>query len=98
MTLVAWILALVGAGLAFAVCGGGSAGLTRKVDRTTAIAVLPLPAMASYFTYADLYALVRAGTPIRDMVSAAGPFVIGLATFLGVAWSVRAQSDGTGWS
>jgi hypothetical protein len=98
MALVAWILAVVGAGLAFAVCGGGAAGLTRKVDRTSAIAVLPLPALAMYFTYADLFALARTGTPVGGMVFVGGPFVIGLATFLGVAWSVRAQDDRRGWS
>ena len=98
MALVAWILAIVGAGLAFAVCGGGATGLTRKVDRTSAIAVLPLPALAMYFTYAELYALIQAGTPVRGLIFVGGPFVIGLVTFVGVAWSVRAQADRRSWS
>ena len=93
MALVAWILGLVGAGLAFAVCAGGASGLSRPVDKTTAIAVLPLPTLAMYFTASDLHALIKAGTPIRGLVFVGGPFVIGLCTFLAVAWSVRAQSD-----
>jgi len=98
MALVAWILAFVGAGLAFAICAGGATGLSRKVDRTTAFAVMPLPVMAMYFTGADLYALIQAGTPLREMVFVGGPFLIGLCTFLGIAWSVRAQSNPRGWS
>jgi hypothetical protein len=98
MALVAWILAVVGAGLAFAVCGGGATGLTRRVDRTSALAVTPLPAMAMYFTASDLYALVQAGTPLRGLIFVGGPFAIGLCTFLAIIWSVRAQADRRDWS
>ena len=93
MALVAWILGVFGAGLAFAVSAGGASGLSRRVDRTTAIAVLPLPTMAMYFTGPDLYALIKAGTPVRELLFVGGPFLIGLGTFLAVAWAVRAQSD-----
>jgi hypothetical protein len=93
VALVAWILGLVGAGLAFAVCAGGATGLSRRVDKTTALAVLPLPIMAMYFTAPDLYALIRAGTPVRELAFVGGPFAIGLCTFLAVVWAVRTQSD-----
>jgi hypothetical protein len=91
MTLVAWILAFVGAALAFAMCAGSAVGLVRRMDRASAVAVLPLPALAMYFTGPELYALIRAGTPLRELVFAGGPFVIGLLTLLGVVWTARSQ-------
>ena len=93
MALVAWILAFVGAGLALAVCGGGATGLSRRVDVPTAIAVMPLPVMAMYFTFSELVALVQASTPVRGLIFVGGPFLIGLVTFAGVAWSLRGRSD-----
>jgi hypothetical protein len=96
VALVAWILAVVGAGLAFAVCAGGATGLSRQVDRTTAIAVMPLPCMAMYFTGSDFYGLIQAGASRGTLVFVGGPFVIGLCTFLGVVWTVRAGSDPRG--
>ena len=50
MALVAWILAVVGAGLAFALCAGSAAGLVRQLDRASAVAVMLLPLMAIYFS------------------------------------------------
>ncbi len=91
MTLVAWILALVGAGLALAICGGGSMG----VERSSGLAALPLPAMAVYFTAADLVALVRAGPPYEGLVFTGGPFLIGLLTVFGVFWAGRPRSRET---
>ena len=63
MALVAWILALVGAVLALALCAGSAGGLTRRIDRTSAMAVMSLPLMAVYFTANDLLALVQAERP-----------------------------------
>jgi hypothetical protein len=50
MSLVAWILALVGALLAFALAAGSAAGLVRRMDTASAPSVTPLPAMASYLS------------------------------------------------
>ena len=98
MALVAWILALVGAGLAFALCAGSSMGVVRQIDRASAVAVMPLPALAVYFTAGDLYALVEAGTPIRGLVFTGGPFVIGTVTLLAVVWVARRQQGkGRDW-
>jgi hypothetical protein len=69
MALVAWILAVFGAGLAFALCAGSASGLVRRIDRTSAMTVMPLPALAMYFTANDLYALVRAGPGRRSGAS-----------------------------
>ena len=91
MTLVAWILALVGAVLALAICGGGSMG----VERSSGLAALPLPALAVYFTAADLVALVRAGPPYEGVVFIGGPFVIGLLTVFGVFLAGRPRSRET---
>jgi len=98
MALVAWILALVGAGLAFALCAGSSMGLVRQIDRASAVAVMPLPALAIYFTAPELYALVKAGTPVRDLVFTGGPFVIGVVTLLGVVWAARRQDKRRDWT
>jgi hypothetical protein len=97
MALVAWILAVVGAGLAFALCAGSSTGLTRRIDRPSAIAVMPLPLMAVYFTANDLLALVRAGPPYEGLVFVGGPFVIGLVTLGGVVWAARGQHNRGDW-
>ncbi len=94
MTLVAWILAFVGAGLAFAMCAGSTVGLVRRMNRASAVAVMPLPALAMYFTASELYALIQAGTPLRGLVFTGGPFVLGLITLLGVVWTARRQDTG----
>jgi hypothetical protein len=92
VALVAWILALVGAALAFALCAGSASGLARRMDRASAIAVIPLPLMAVYFTANDLLALVRAGPPYPGVVFVGGPFLIGLVTLAGIVWAARNQS------
>jgi predicted MFS family arabinose efflux permease len=96
MTLVAWILAIFGAGLAFAMCAGSLMRM-RQVDRASAIAVMPLPALAMYFTANDLLALVQAGAPYEGIVFIGGPFVIGLVTLLGVVWAARDRGNRRDW-
>lgn len=97
MALVAWILAVFGAGLAFAMCSGSAIGVVRQLDRTSAMAVMPLPALAMYFTANDLFALVRAGPPYEGLVFIGGPFGIGLVTLLGVVWAARRQGKRRDW-
>ena len=98
MALVAWILALVGVVLAFALCAGSATGLSRRIDRASAIAVMPLPLLAVYFTADDLLTVVRAGSPYQGIVFVGGPFVIGLVTVLGVAWTARRQGSRGDWT
>jgi hypothetical protein len=97
VALVAWILAIVGAIIAFALCAGSATGVARRMDRASAIAVMPLPLMAVYFTANDLLALVRAGPPYEGLMFIGGPFVIGLVTLFGVLWTARRQ-DGGDWT
>ena len=93
MTLVAWILALVGAGLAFALWAGRSMGGAGHLDRASAMAVMPLPVLAMYFTATGLLGLLRAGSPYEGLVFTCGPFVIGFVTLLGVVWSARPRDQ-----
>jgi hypothetical protein len=97
MTLVAWILAVVGAGLAFAMCAGSAMGVVRRMDRPSAMAVMPLPVLAMYFTARDFYTLVEAGPPYEGLVFTGGPFVIGLVTLVGVVWAARRQDERRDW-
>ncbi|HEX2217562.1 MAG TPA: hypothetical protein VHG35_02075 [Gemmatimonadales bacterium] len=98
MALVAWILAVVGAGLAFALCAGSSAGLVRRMDRASAIAIMPLPLMAMYFTANDLLVLVQEGPPYEGLVFVGGPFVIGFMTLIGVVLAAQRQDKGRDWT
>ena len=50
MSLVAWILALVGALLAFALGAGSAIGLVRRMETASALAVTPLPMIAVYLS------------------------------------------------
>jgi hypothetical protein len=97
MALVAWILAVVGAGIAFAMCAGSSAGLVRQMDRASAIAVMPLPILAIYFTASDVLALVRNGPPYEGLVFVSGPLVIAAVTLFGVVWTARRRDKHRDW-
>jgi hypothetical protein len=98
MALVAWILAVVGAGLAFALCAGSSVGLVRQMDRASAVAVMPLPLMAIYFTANDLLALVRGGPPYHGIIFIGGPFLIGVLTLIGVVRATWRQDKPRDWT
>jgi hypothetical protein len=97
VALVAWILAVFGAGLAFAMCAGSAAGAVRRMDRASAVAVMPLPALAMYFTATDFYSLVQTGPPYEGLVFVGGPFVIGLLTLVGIVRSSRRQGNRPDW-
>jgi hypothetical protein len=92
MTLVAWILALVGAGLALAIGVGRALSVHGRLELGTVLAVVPLPALAVWFTAPDLYRAVEAGTPLQDLVFAGGPLVIGAATLFLVFRAYVARS------
>jgi hypothetical protein len=91
MALVGWICALAGAGLAFGMLAGSASGLTRRMDLVSALAVLPLPALAIYFTAPDLYVAIQAGRALRELVFPGGPLVIGVGTLLMVAAAVGSE-------
>jgi hypothetical protein len=84
MALVAWILAVAGAGLAFAMGAGSATGLARRMDRYSAMAVMPLPTLAVYFSAPEFYSAIQAHTPVRGLVFPGGPFVIGALTLLAI--------------
>jgi hypothetical protein len=94
MTVVAWVLAFVGALLAFLLAAGSAAGFVRRIDFYSALAVTPLPALAMYFSAPALYKAISAGTHPKDLLYVAGPFVIGVFTLLGTFASFRQQQSG----
>ena len=77
MSLVAWILALVGALLAFALAAGSSVGLVRRMETASALAVTPLPTMAVYLSAPEFSAAIRSGASLRELIFPGGPCVIG---------------------
>ena len=91
---VAWILSLVGGLLAFALAAGSAAGVIRRMDIYSAIAVMPLPLCAIFLGAPDFMAAVKDSVPPKDLLVAGGPFLIGCATLLGTLGSLRQQSGG----
>jgi len=89
MTVVAWICALFGGVLALAMSAGSAAGVVRRMDLSSALTVVPLPAMAIYFSAPDVWAAYRAGAETRELVILGLPLVIGAATLAMVALAVR---------
>jgi hypothetical protein len=94
MSLVAWILALVGALLAFALGAGSAIGLVRRMETASALAVTPLPMMAVYFSAPEFLVAIRSGAPLRQLIFPGGPCVIGCLTLLGIVLSLRQQVRG----
>ena len=91
MSLVASILAVIGAGLAFAMGTGNALGLVRRMDTSSAMAVMPLPTFAVYYSGPELYRAVQAGAPSRDLIFPGGPCVIGGLTLIGIVLSLLQQ-------
>jgi hypothetical protein len=89
MSVVAWILALVGALLAFALAAGSAVGLVRRMDTASALAVTPLPAMAVYFSAPEFLAGIQSGAPLRELVFPGGPCAIGCLTLMGIVVALR---------
>jgi hypothetical protein len=94
MSLVAWILALVGALLAFALAAGSATWLVRPMDTASALAVTPLPAMAVYLSAPEFSAAIRSGASLQELIFPGGPCAIGCLTILGIALSLRQQVRG----
>jgi len=94
MSLVAWIMALVGALLAFSLGAGSALGLVRRMETASALAVTPLPMMAVYLSAPEFLVAIRAGTPLRALIFPGGPCVIGGLTLLGIVLSLRQQVRG----
>ena len=91
MTIVAWICALFGGVLALAMSAGSAAGVVRRMDLPSALTVVPLPALAVYFSAPDVWAAYRAGAQSRELVVLAAPLAIGAATLAMIALAVRRE-------
>ena len=94
MSLVAWILALVGALLAFALGAGSAIGLVRRMETASALAVTPLPMIAVYLSAPEFLAAIRSGASPRELIFPGGPCLIGCVTLLGIVLSLRQQVRG----
>jgi hypothetical protein len=93
MTIVAWICALFGGVLALAMSAGSAAGLVRRMDLSSGLTVVPLPALAVYFSAPDVWVAYRAGAEARELVVLGGPLLIGAATLAMIGLAVRPK----GW-
>ena len=91
MTIVAWICALFGGVLALAMSAGSAAGVVRRMDPSSALTVVPLPALAVYFSAPEILAAYRAGAETRDLVVLGAPLAIGAATLVMIALAVRRE-------
>ena len=91
MTIVAWICALFGGVLALAMSAGSAAGVVRRMDLSSGLTVMPLPALAVYFSAPELWAAYRAGAETRDLVFLGAPLAIGAATLAMIALAVRRE-------
>jgi hypothetical protein len=91
MTIVAWICALFGGVLAVAMSAGSAAGVVRRMDLSSALAVVPLPALAVYFSAPELWAAYRAGAETRDLVALGAPLAIGAATLGMIVLAARRE-------
>jgi hypothetical protein len=89
MTIVAWICALFGGVLALAMSAGSAAGVVRRMDLASALTVVPLPALAVYFSAPEVWAAYRAGAKSPDLVILGMPVAIGGATLAMIALAVR---------
>jgi hypothetical protein len=92
MTIVAWICAMFGGVLALAMMGGSAAGVGRRMDLPSALTVVPLPALAVYFSAPDAWAAIQARVEPNQLVFLGGPLVIGGVTLILIALAVRRES------
>jgi hypothetical protein len=93
MTIVAWICAVFGGVLALAMSAGSAAGVVRRMDLPSALTVVPLPALAVYFSAPDLLAAIRANAERGELLFLGGPLVIGSLTLLMIALAVRREAN-----
>lgn len=92
MTVVAWICALFGGVLALAMSAGSAAGVVRRMDLSSALTVVPLPALAVYFSAPDVWAAFREKVEPGQLVVVGGPLLIGGLTLAMIALAVRRES------
>jgi hypothetical protein len=96
MTVVAWICAVFGGVLSLAMSAGSAVGVVRRMDMASAFTVVPLPALAVYFSAPDLFAAIKAGAEKRELIFLGAPLVIGGLTLLMIALAVRRQANRRG--
>lgn len=96
MTVVAWICAVFGGVLALAMSAGSAAGVVRRMDLASALTVVPLPALAVYFSAPDLIAAIKAGAERSELFFLGAPLVIASLTLFMIALAVRRQANRQG--
>ena len=93
MFVVAWVCAIFGGVLALAMSAGSAAGVVRRMDLSSALTVVPLPALAMYFSAPEILAAYRAGAEPRELILIGAPLVIGGVTLGMIALAVRRESQ-----
>jgi len=91
MALVAWILAIAGAGLALVMGMSKAMSLRGNLELGTVFAIMPLPALALWFAGPELYRAVQDGAPVRELVFPGGPVLIAAGTLLGIVRAYLGQ-------
>lgn len=94
MAIVAWICALFGGVLALAMSAGSAAGVVRRMDLSSGLTVMPLPALAVYFSAPEVWAAYRAGAETTELVVLGAPLAIGAFTLALIALAVRREGRG----
>ena len=94
MAIVAWICALFGGVLALAMSAGSAVGVVRRMDLSSGLTVMPLPALAVYFSAPEVWAAYRTGAETRELVVLGAPLAIGALTLVMIALAVRREGRG----
>jgi len=91
MALVAWILAIAGAGLALVMGMSKPMSHRRNLELGTVLAIMPLQVLAIWFAGPEVYRAAQEGTPVRELVFPGGPVVIAAGTLLGIVRAYLGQ-------
>jgi predicted membrane-bound spermidine synthase len=92
MTIVAWVCALFGGVLALAMSAGSAVGVVRRMDLSSALTVVPLPALAVYFSAPEVWAAIQQKAEPSQLVVLGGPLVLGGLTLAMIGLAVRRES------
>ena len=94
MTIIAWIVALVGAALAWVISLAGAMSTVPRLTLGGALAGVPLPLLAILFGALSLARHRVDGIPLRAMVGAGIPIALGILTLLYMFLSYWYQPGG----
>lgn len=97
MPLFAWIVAVLGAALAWVISLAGSMSTVPRLSLGAALAAVPLPLLAMLLGALHLTRRRRAegGVPARALVAGGGPVALGALTLLYMFASYWYQPGGT---